>query len=370
MVEDRTMLDTVIVGGGLCGLALAGKLQDRGCDYALFEARERLGGRILSVRCETARMMVDLGPAWFWPQLHRRMHLLVAELGLSSFPQWQGGAVTRQVEAAPRAIPDDGAHGGAHRVEGGAGAVVGALAARLDPERLRLGCVLSRVEDEGGHVRLHFLSRDQRFDLVARRLVLALPPRLLEERIEFGPALADPLRQALRRAPTWMAQQAKVVIGYERAFWREAELPGKAFADHSRAVLGEIHDACNGASTGAALEGFVSLPPALRSAYRNGLPLLLRSQLAQIFGHEAQRGEKHFQDWASETFTCSSLDRSAPGEAPRCGAPLLQSAHWEDKLFFGGTETARYGGGYMEGALEAAGRICQALARAPAVAAA
>ena len=36
-------LDTVIVGGGLCGLALADGLHKNGLSFALFEARDRLG---------------------------------------------------------------------------------------------------------------------------------------------------------------------------------------------------------------------------------------------------------------------------------------------------------------------------------------
>jgi len=359
------MLDTVIVGGGLCGLALAGRLQAQGCDYALFEARERLGGRILTVRCETARMAVDLGAAWFWPKLHPRLLRLVADLGLASFPQWENGTVLQLTSAdtKPEPVSIDDLHGGAHRVEGGAGALVSALAQRLDSERLHLGCVLTGLTDEGERIRLRFLGQGQTFEQTARRVVLALPPRLLNERIQSGPELGEALRQALRQTPTWMAQQAKVVIGYERAFWREQGLAGNAFAEHSRAVLGEVYDACNGASTHAALGGFVALPPALREAYRNGLPMLVRSQLVQLFGHEAQRGEKHYQDWASETFTCASLDRTPADDAPRYGDPLLQSPYWQGKLFFGGTETARYGGGYMEGALEAAGRILQVLAQ-------
>ena len=35
----------------------------------------------------------------------------------------------------------------------------------------------------------------------------------------------------------------------------------------------------------------------------------------------------------------------------------LRLSHWADKLYFGGSETAAYGAGYMEGALEAAGRL-------------
>lgn len=357
------MLDTIIVGGGLSGLALASKLQNRNCDFALFEARDRLGGRILSVRCETARMAVDLGPAWYWPEIHPRVASLVADLGLTSFPQWENGTVLHlaSADAKPQPIPMADLHGGAHRIEGGAGALVSALAQRIDSHRLNLSCVLTRVEDQHDHVCLHFLHHGEPFEVRARQAVLALPPRLLEERVKFTPDLDAPLRQAMRNAPTWMAQQAKVVIGYEKAFWRQAGLAGNAFVEHPQAVLGEVFDACNAPSTRAALAGLVSLPPALREAFRSGLPMLVRSQLVQLFGHEAQRGEKHYQDWASETFTCSTLDRSLPVEAPQYDQPALQKAQWGGSLYFAGTETARYGGGYMEGALESAGRILRSL---------
>ena len=83
------MLDVAIIGGGLCGLALAHSLQARGSDWRLYEARERLGGRILSVTDDG----FDLGPAWFWPDMQPMVTGLVEELGLASFPQYSDGDV-------------------------------------------------------------------------------------------------------------------------------------------------------------------------------------------------------------------------------------------------------------------------------------
>jgi monoamine oxidase len=39
----------------------------------------------------------------------------------------------------------------------------------------------------------------------------------------------------------------------------------------------------------------------------------------------------------------------------------LELDHWNDKLYFSGSETAREYGGYMEGALYAARRVANAL---------
>ena len=61
------VFDVAIVGAGLCGLALARGLVARGLDVQVIEARQRLGGRVLTVHCEATGQALDLGPAWFWP---------------------------------------------------------------------------------------------------------------------------------------------------------------------------------------------------------------------------------------------------------------------------------------------------------------
>ena len=45
--------DIVIIGGGISGLHTAYQLQKRGIDFILIEARDRLGGRILSNNYES-----------------------------------------------------------------------------------------------------------------------------------------------------------------------------------------------------------------------------------------------------------------------------------------------------------------------------
>ena len=87
------LLDTVIVGGGLCGLALANSLHRQGRAFALYEARARLGGRILSVSGARDGMALDLGPTWFWPDTQPRMSKLLADLDLKFFAQHDNGSV-------------------------------------------------------------------------------------------------------------------------------------------------------------------------------------------------------------------------------------------------------------------------------------
>ena len=82
--------EITIIGGGISGLHTAYQLQKRGIDFVLIEARERLGGRILSnsyvanleEKYDAKLSAYDLGPSWFWPS-QTNMETLLNELDLS-----------------------------------------------------------------------------------------------------------------------------------------------------------------------------------------------------------------------------------------------------------------------------------------------
>jgi len=373
------MLEVAIVGGGLSGLALADSLHAQGKRFALFEARPRLGGRILTETCAAnglaAGLAVDIGPSWYWPDTQPQMTRLVAELGLAHFAQHDNNMVLRLNEGdqPPEAVPADALHGGARRLAGGMAALVQALGVRLPADSLHLEHVLTSVQDRGDHVELHFDWNGVAVPIKARQVVLALPPRLLDQHVRFAPAMDARLREAMRATPTHMAAQAKVVIAYDSATWRAAGHAGNAFVTHEQAVLGQIFDACDADGGKAALGGFVALSPALRASFHDGLPMLMASQMAQVFGpalnfDTGAGGEQHYRDWAREAHTCSVLDLAPPAGYAEYGNPLLRKPLWGGKLFLGGAETAAYAGGYLEGALEAATRIAREISHASPVA--
>jgi monoamine oxidase len=384
------MLDVAIIGGGLCGLALAHSLQARRVDWALFEARPRLGGRVLSTPA-SAGPPLDLGPTWFWPATQPSITRLLADLGLASFAQPDDGRVSLldDPNRAPRVLAfdtasgglvdgDSGAtppptnpgalHGGAHRLNGGMAALVDALAARLPAERLQRGRVLQALIDRGDHVDLQFLHHGEPLTVAARRVVLALPPRLAQAALQFSPALPEPVAAAMAATPTWMASAAKAAVHCRQATWRTQPGAGNAWVNHPQAVLAEVFDAgpADG-SQGAALAGFLALGAAQRPAFRRGLPMLVDSQLAMLFGHELGAAEPQLFDWADEPYTCTEADRledARAGAHPAYGDPTLQQPLWQGRLWLGGSETARHGGGYLEGALAAAARLRLRLAAA------
>ncbi len=358
------MLDTAIVGGGLCGVALARNLFRQGRAVALFEARERLGGRILSVAASGG--VIDLGPTWFWPDTQPLMTSLVAELGLASMPQHDDGSSLHlsDPDKAPERMDGRKLHEGARRLPGGMAQLIDVMAKELPSGLLYFNHVLTEVSDRTDHVVLTFADGDDIIEVEARHVVLAVPPRLLEQGVRFTPALDETTREAMRGTATWMAAQAKVVFPYARAFWREAGQSGNAFVTHEQAVIGEIFDACDGDGSHAALGGFLALSPELRTSFSVGLPLLMTSQMVQVFGAVLEPAEQHYQDWANEPFTCSGLDRTSPGnEHVAVANPMLRRPQWDGRLHLAGSETAASGAGYLEGALEAARRVDLSLNR-------
>src|SRR5680860_750969 len=250
------MLEIAVVGGGICGLALARRLSERGLDYGLFEARSRLGGRVLSRLCPVSAINVDLGPTWFWPETEPFMALLVGELGLKTLPQTDDGTlmVLAEPDKPVRKLDNQLIHAGAMRLAGGMGALIDSLLGSIPEDRLHLEHVLTEIADHGDHVELTFRTGEQSVSIAAKRAVLAMPPRLVEEFVSFEPNLDQALFEAMRATPTAMATEAKAVITYdEMPGFQEACGSGNAFVHHDQAVLREIFDASVGGQ--AALGG-------------------------------------------------------------------------------------------------------------------
>jgi monoamine oxidase len=88
--------DVVIIGAGLAGLAAARALDAAGVDVAVIEARDRVGGRALSV-VEAPGIIVDHGGQWVGPTQDRVL-ALIDELGLRTFPTYTDGDNLQSVE--------------------------------------------------------------------------------------------------------------------------------------------------------------------------------------------------------------------------------------------------------------------------------
>jgi hypothetical protein len=287
---NSRVLPVAIIGGGLAGLQAARLVHEAGVGFRIFEARDRLGGRILSADAAgcPAEDGFDLGPSWFWPNMHPAMATALAQLGLAAFPQHDEGDVL--VERLPSRPPQRfaGSRQEPHsmRLAGGTGALVRALAGVLPEGSIQLYSWVTRIALEGDHVRLMLRQADGGNEsILAAQVIAALPPRLLEASIAFEPAIDPAIRLRWRDTPTWMAPHAKFVAIYDRPFWRTAGLSG--MAQSAVGPMGEIHDATT-ASGAAALFGFLGIDADRREAA--GTALLIHAcldQLVRLFGDEA-----------------------------------------------------------------------------------
>ncbi|MEM1262851.1 MAG: NAD(P)/FAD-dependent oxidoreductase [Pseudomonadota bacterium] len=337
---------TLIIGGGLSGLALAERLQTHGSDFLLLEARERFGGRIMTA--QVGESSFDMGPAWFWPgQPH--IDALVNRLGLQRFDQYASGDLMYEDEAG-RVQRGRGfaSMAGSWRLDGGFSALIRALVERIPPTARQLNTNVVRITATGRACVAHL---DDGTEIEADQIVLAMPPRIAAN-IIFDPALPDETARQMASVPTWMAGQAKVVAVYNRPFWREQGLSGDAMS--RRGPLVEIHDASPATGGPYALFGFVGIPAAAR-ADEQALRQAVQAQLIRLFGDNAANTEAVLlKDWAFDPLTSTALDRNVPTSHPTYGLPGALQGLWGGQLIFTGAEVASQFGGYVEGALEAA----------------
>lgn len=347
----------LIVGGGLAGLTAAYHLHKSGIAFHILEARDRLGGRILSADAsgQISDDGFDLGPSWFWPGMQSAISYLVEDLALPFFPQNSHGDMLFQREPGevPLRFPGMRQEPESMRLAGGIGSIVSALTVALPTAKLWLSTRVTQITLDGAEIDVGFVdvAGDSR-SIKANHVLFALPPRLLEATVNFSPPLDASTANNWRDTPTWMAPHAKFFALYDRSFWREAGLSGSA--QSAVGPLVEIHDATT-ASGKAALFGFVGIPA--RQRMKLGADVITQAatkQLAQLFGPEAARPHATlYKDWAADPLTATDKDVQGNGH-PISGGLAPVPVEWQNRVWLAGSEAGRQNAGYLAGAIEAA----------------
>ncbi len=80
----------VVVGAGFAGLSAARALGAAGKKTVVLEARDRVGGRVMTKTLPDGGPWVDLGGQWIGPSQHEIIALL-GELDMETFPMWTRG---------------------------------------------------------------------------------------------------------------------------------------------------------------------------------------------------------------------------------------------------------------------------------------
>lgn len=354
--------DIAIVGGGLAGLSAAHALQTEGADFVLLEARDRLGGRILTVdeRGVPALDGFDLGPSWFWPRLQPAIGDLVKDLSLQAFAQnSEGDVIFERMSREPaQRYRGNAPDAPSMRLVGGSAALVGALERSLPAGRLFRGSRVNAMRLSDDAVELSVAGPSgTAASLKANRVIAALPPRLLEATVMFAPAQDASTTARWRAAATWMAPHAKFFAIYDRPFWREAGLSGTA-----QSMIGpmpEIHDATTAGGV-AALFGFIGVPVAQRTAVGDeALKGACLAQFARIFGDKALNPRSTLlKDWATDPLTATSADQVAGSHEASSERPWVEGV-WSQRLVMAGSETSCSEAGYLAGAVLAGRRAAK-----------
>jgi monoamine oxidase len=349
----------VIVGAGLSGLRAAALLTEKGIKCRVLEARDRIGGRVLSTsdpfRSDLGKF--DLGPTWFWPQYETTITRLVKELNLGTFVQYNNGAMLlERFENRPpeRYVIPENSDARSIRIVGGVQSLIDAIADTIPSGVVELNTRVTAIRlDKAGAITVEAdLADGKRKEVPAAAVILALPPRIVARHIEFSPSLPPNLMTDLVNKPTWMAGQAKAVAIYDRPFWRDLGLSG--FVSSWVGPLQEIHDASPDTGTGA-LFGFFGMPAKMRRELGEDKILkLVIDQLVRLFGPLAQNVSAIlYKDWSQDSETAVEEDFDPLREFPSYGQPPKAEV-WEKKIIFAGTETNSQFGGHLEGALQSA----------------
>lgn len=346
----------VVIGAGLAGLSAARRLHAAAIPCLVVDARDRIGGRILTVDHTGAPHEdgFDLGPSWFWPQMQPAMADLVAELGVAAFPQASDGDVLfeRMSREGPQRFQGYPQEPRSFRVVGGSATLVRTLAAGLPKGTVQLDTQVAALTLVADGVTLAVRRGASEETLHADVVIAALPPRLLAHAVTFTPALDEAIDRRWRATPTWMAPHAKFFALYERAFWRAAGLSGTA-----QSMVGpmpEMHDATT-ASGQPALFGFVGVSADQRAAMgEEALMEACLAQLVRLFGPDAAAPRATLlKDWAADPFTATVADRVPGGHPVPSPAPWI-TGPWAERLVLGGSEASHTEPGYLAGAVTAA----------------
>lgn len=346
----------VIVGAGLSGLWAASILTAKGIKCKVLEARDRIGGRVLSAAAPNRPELgkFDLGPTWFWPQYESAITNLVKELNLETFVQYTNGAMLSerfQNEPPERYVLPENSNAISIRFVGGAQSLIDALANTIPSGIVELDTRVTAIrQDQDDSIIVEtILGNGMRKKVSASAIILALPPRVIAQHIEFSPHLPPNLITALLSKPTWMAGQAKVVAIYDRPFWRELGLSG--FVSSWVGPLQEIHDASPETGSGALFGFFGITAKKRRELGETKMIELAKEQLVRLFGPTAQNTSAIlYKDWSEDTETAVEEDLEPLRNYPSYGQPP-NAGIWEKKIIFAGTETNSQFGGHLEGAL-------------------
>nr|WP_272947542.1 FAD-dependent oxidoreductase [Pantoea sp. A4] len=151
------------MGAGISGLYAATLLEKAGVDYVILEARDRTGGRVLSgleLADTDTGIHVDMGAAWFWPDIQPDFAHLIERLKLSVIAHGCPGDMLyeRQLSSPPERYPTWESSPASFRLEGGMQSLTTALKSQIPVEKIKTGHQVVAVSRTDNKVQVYTRS--------------------------------------------------------------------------------------------------------------------------------------------------------------------------------------------------------------------
>ncbi|HWA92782.1 MAG TPA: flavin monoamine oxidase family protein [Rhizomicrobium sp.] len=226
------------------------------------------------------------------------------------------------------------------KFKGGMNQVARRMAEELGA-RVVLSAPVSRIAQDANGVRV----ATPKGDYTARFAIVAAPPGPIS-RIDFEPHLPAARDGLHQRMP--MGTIIKVVVAYDRPFWRAKGYSGQVATDDD--VVGLVMEDSEPGRTPMLLcfiEGRHALE--LSGTDMETRKAKVVASLTRFFGPEAASPIGYIDnDWQVEPYSHGYVGHMPPGTMTRFGHALREPC---GRIHWAGTETATQWAGYLEGAL-------------------
>ncbi len=171
--------DVIIIGAGLTGLALAYYLKEKKISVRIIEARNRVGGRIHTVRNDNSPP-IELGATWIGKQ-HTAIIAQLKELKIDLFEQILGDyAIYEPISTSPAQVvqlpPNNDP---SFRIKGGSDVLIETLAKSLNTDQVILNETIYSISLENDQVTV--AGKKQTY--TCSKVVSTLPPHLFVNNI-------------------------------------------------------------------------------------------------------------------------------------------------------------------------------------------
>jgi len=238
-------------------------------------------------------------------------------------------------------------------IQGGTDQLPRKLAERLG-ERVKLGCVVVRIEHSEHGVRVHYQEGGRTKSLVADRLVCAIPFTLLRE-VELKPAFSEEKMRAIREL--YMIPASRMWIQTGTRFWRGEDIGGLKIAKTDTPVerLWDLSNVQPGA------QGMVMSYMQYQNAEAyDAVPMAQRADY--VLGHV----ERFFPSIRQEALAFAGKSWAEDPWVKGAWADILPEQGWmfavlpraEGRVHFAGEHTSAWMG-WMQGAIESGKRVAR-----------